>query len=177
MSVWRCPGLRTGVDVAIGHKAITGIPLPWLRTRPCTIFVDCRIATAGQRLPRCGPRQCRVLLSSNALLSCRATGVGDLAADGPDEGGELACHRGDGDGLELAVAGERPIARIEPVLRLPGDLADCARRRRHLGLLVLADPGRMPIGPGALDQQPARPPVAGLGDRPARDPLTGGSLR
>ena len=23
---WGCPGLRTGVDVAIGHKAITGIP-------------------------------------------------------------------------------------------------------------------------------------------------------
>jgi hypothetical protein len=23
---WGCPGLRTGVDVGIGHKAITGIP-------------------------------------------------------------------------------------------------------------------------------------------------------
>src|SRR5258708_6751969 len=33
----RC--LRAGVDLLIGHKAISGIPLPWLRPRRCTIFV------------------------------------------------------------------------------------------------------------------------------------------
>lgn len=33
----RC--LRAGVDRLIGHKAISGIPLPWLRPRRCTIFV------------------------------------------------------------------------------------------------------------------------------------------
>ena len=33
----RC--LRAGVDLLIGHKATSGIPLPWLRPRRCTIFV------------------------------------------------------------------------------------------------------------------------------------------
>jgi hypothetical protein len=33
----RC--LRAGVDRLIGHKAISGIPLPWLRPRRCTISV------------------------------------------------------------------------------------------------------------------------------------------
>jgi hypothetical protein len=31
--------LRAGVDRLIGHKATSGIPLPWLRPRRCTIFV------------------------------------------------------------------------------------------------------------------------------------------
>jgi hypothetical protein len=31
--------LRAGVDLLIGHKATSGIPLPWLRPRRCTIFV------------------------------------------------------------------------------------------------------------------------------------------
>src|ERR1700759_4784342 len=128
-------------------------PLPWLRPRPCTMSGDCRISSAGRRLPGCrGPRQSRVLLSSNALLSRRATGVGDRASDGPDEGGELACQGSDRDGLELAPADERPVAVVEPVLRLPGDLAHRTRGGLHLDLLVLADPRRMPIGPRALDQ-------------------------
>jgi hypothetical protein len=33
----RC--LRAGVDRLIGHKATSGIPLPWFRPRRCTIFV------------------------------------------------------------------------------------------------------------------------------------------
>jgi hypothetical protein len=31
--------LRAGVDRLIGHKATSGIPLPWLRPRRYTIFV------------------------------------------------------------------------------------------------------------------------------------------
>src|SRR5580704_18985915 len=48
----RC--LRTGVDQVIGHKARSGVPLPWLRPRHCTMFV-CRIA-ARCRAPCCSSR-------------------------------------------------------------------------------------------------------------------------
>ena len=56
--------LRAGVDRLIGHKATTGIPLPWLRPRRYTIFGiaglppdlspvsrDDRAASAFHRMP------------------------------------------------------------------------------------------------------------------------------
>lgn len=48
MFVWGFPCLRTGVDLAIGLTAESGIPLPWLRSRRCT-----RLTFAGP-LPRHG---------------------------------------------------------------------------------------------------------------------------
>src|SRR6202162_2976914 len=102
---------------------------------PCRGFAPALaryLVIAGLRPPAAGSLVVVVsavprLLSSNAQLSCHPTAVGDLATDGPDEGGELACDGGDRDGLGLALAGERPVAGIEPMLRLPGDLAP--RRR------------------------------------------------
>ena len=67
--------------------------------------------------------------------------------DGPDEAGQLAGDRGRDDVGRFAAAGKFAIARTQPQLRLPGDLAD------RLGLLLLpkqqfaADPGREAIEP------------------------------
>src|SRR5207342_3917507 len=166
--------LRSGVDLAIGLIAKSGVPLPWLRPRRCTI---CHVAGPLPRhwLPEkdCG----RATSSSKVLLPGRRTGVGDLAIDRPDEGGELACDRRDRDGLKLAFPGQRPVTRAQPALRLPGDLTNGSRRRRHLFLLLLSHPRRMLIAPGTLHQNAARPTVARLGDGAALDRIPGRSLR
>jgi hypothetical protein len=51
--------------------------------------------------------------------------------DGPDEADQLAGDRGSDDIGRFAAAGELAIARAQPQLRFPGDLAD------RLGLLLL----------------------------------------
>ena len=62
--------------------------------------------------------------------------------DGPDEAGHFTGDRGRDDVGRFAAAGKFAIARTQPQLRFPGDLAD------RLGLLLLpeqqfaADPGR-----------------------------------
>src|ERR1700752_3745295 len=74
--------------------------------------------------------------------------------DGPHEAGQFTGDRGGDHFGRLAGAGEPAIARAQPGLPLPGDLAD------RLGLLLLpeqqfaADPSREAVGPGRLDQQP-----------------------
>src|SRR5215469_9268024 len=84
--------------------------------------------------------------------------------DGPDEADQLAGGRGSDDVGRFAGAGEFAIARAQPQLRLPGDLAD------RFGLVLLAqqqltaDPGRETVTPGRLDQQPTGRAVAGLGE-------------
>src|SRR5713101_8730272 len=147
-------------------------PLPWPHPRRCTIFV-----VAGSPARHGLPDQvCACHLISMALLLDHSLGGGDLAIDRPDEGRELAGNRGDGDGLELSPPGQSPKPRVQTMLRLPGDLANGSRRRCHFGLLLLADPRRMPIAPGALDQNPARPAVPGLGDGAALDRIAGRML-
>src|SRR6202163_3254860 len=116
--------LRSGVDLAIGLIAKPGVPLPWLRPRRCTI---CHVAGPLPRLPDKDGE--RATSSSKVLLPGRCTGVGDLAIDRPDEGGELARDRRDRDGLKLALPGQRPVARGQAALRLPGDLTNGLRRR------------------------------------------------
>src|SRR5262249_15035834 len=93
----------------------------------------------------------------------------------PDEGGELACDRRDRDGLKLAFPGQRPVARAQAALRLPGDLTNGSRRRRHPFLLLLSHSRRMLIAPGTLHQNAARPTVAGLGDGATLDRIPGRS--
>src|SRR6516162_9387385 len=89
--------------------------------------------------------------------------------NGPDEAGQLAGDRGGDDIGRLATSGESAIARAQPQLRLPGDLAD------WLGLFLLpeqqlaTDPCREAVTPGRLDQQPAGRAVAGLGEAAASD--------
>jgi hypothetical protein len=105
--VWGCPVFAIGVDLAIGLIAKSGVPLPWLRPRSCTI---CHVAGPLPRhwLPE---KDCeRTTSSSKVLLPGRRTGVGDLAIYRPDEGGELARDRGDRDGLKLAFPGRRAAA-------------------------------------------------------------------
>src|SRR5712672_3152398 len=53
--------------------------------------------------------------------------------DGPDEAGQLAGDRGRDDVGRFAAAGKFAVARAQPQLRFPGDLAD------RLGLLLLPE--------------------------------------
>src|SRR5205807_1389002 len=64
------------------------------------------------------------LLIASPALCGGGTGRGRLAGDRPDEACELTRHRGDGDGLEPALAEQRSVAPVETALRLPGDLAN-----------------------------------------------------
>src|SRR5438034_6094046 len=95
-----------------------------------------------------------------------------VPGDGPHEARQFTGDRGSDDIGRLAGAGELAIARAQPKLRLPGNLAD------RLGLLLLpeqqltADPGREAVTPGRLDQQPAGGAVAGLGEAAAFDART-----
>src|SRR5215471_9694679 len=112
-----------------------------------------------------------------ALLPGHTTGRGHLATDGPDEAGEFAGDRGDGDGLELAPADQRPVALVQAALRLPGNLANRLWGGLNLVLFVRPHPRGMLIAPGALHQHAARAPVAGLGDGAAPDGVAGRILR
>src|SRR5437773_9410834 len=59
-------------------------------------------------------------LASLLSRGCRDTSGRDCASDSPDEAGELAGDRDDGDGLSLAFPDQRTIAPVQPALRLPG---------------------------------------------------------
>ncbi len=172
MFVCGCPCLRAGIDLTTGLKAIPGNSPPRPRSRRCTRLCLPDRCPGGGSLVLIGWFG---VLESPVLAGGGANG-GDLAADGPDEAGEFAGDRGDGDGLELSSPGQRPVARAQPALRLPGDVADSLRRRRDLGLFVFAHPRRMLIAPGALHQDAAGAAVAGLGDRAALDGVAGRNL-
>src|ERR1700758_635640 len=89
--------------------------------------------------------------------------------NGPDEAGQLAGDRGGDDIGRLATAGESAIARAQPELRFPGDLADRPRLLLLPEPQLAADPGREAVTPGRLDQQPTSGLVAGLGEAAAFD--------
>src|SRR5216683_7282233 len=78
-----------------------------------------------------------------------------MPSDGPDEAGQFAGDCGGDDIGRLAGPGEPAIARAQPHLPLPGDVAD------RLGLVLLpqqqlaAEPGRKTVAPCRLDQEPA----------------------
>jgi len=134
--VWGFPGLRSCIDLAVGFKDGSGIPLSWLRSRRYTRFIfagpcpgiGSLVQVVTVRLPSIG---------SPALLGL-STGRVRRARDRPDEARELARDRGDGDGLQLAPSDQRPVTPVQATLRLPGDLANRARRGRDLLLLLLS---------------------------------------
>src|SRR3954454_8461080 len=70
-----------------------------------------------------------------------------LPRDGPHERGELARDGRAGHGRLLAPRGERPVARRQPALRLPRDLADLGRHALELGELRLSHPWRVAVSP------------------------------
>src|SRR5512135_265538 len=78
-----------------------------------------------------------------------------LPGDGPNEARQLAGDRRGDDIGRLASPGQPAIARAQPHLPLPGDVAD----RLWLVLLaqqqLAAEPSRKTIAPRRLDQQPA----------------------
>src|SRR6266568_444253 len=61
--------------------------------------------------------------------------------DGPDEACQLTGDRGSDDIGRLAAAGELAIARAQPQLRFPGDLADRPRLLLLPQQQLAADPG------------------------------------
>src|SRR5215831_716033 len=74
-------------------------------------------------------RQERVGWFAGAFLrwdhgSCDQLTVRHAPGDGPDEACQLTSDRGSDDIGRLAAAGELAIARAQPQLRFPGDLAD-----------------------------------------------------
>src|SRR5262245_15240416 len=98
-------------------------------------------------------------------------------SDGPDEARQLAGDRGRDDIGRLATAGKLAIARAQPQLRFPGDLADRPGLRLLPEPQFAADPGREAVAPGRLDQQPAGRAIAGLGEAAAFDAGTARMLR
>src|SRR5712691_11172172 len=88
------------------------------------------------------------------LAACRRH---HLPGDGPDEARQLAGDRGGDDIGRLAGPGEPAIARAQPDLSLPGDVAD----RPRLVLLpqqqLAAEPIREAVAPGSLNQQTGEP--------------------
>src|SRR5215470_10153768 len=76
--------------------------------------------------------------------------------DGPDEARQLTGDRGRDDIGRLAAARELAIARTQPQLRFPGDLADRPGLRLLPEPQLTADPGREAVTPSGLDLQPAR---------------------
>src|ERR1700730_7933394 len=90
-----------------------------------------------------------------------------LPSDGPDEARQLAGDRGGDDIGRLGGPGEPAIARAQPDLPLPGDVADPPPLLPHQELA--AEPGRDAGAPSRLDQQPASCSIAGLGDAAAPD--------
>ena len=92
-----------------------------------------------------------------------------MPGDGPDEARQLAGDRGGDDIGRLAGAGEPAIARAQPHLPLPGDIADGPRLALLPQQQFAADPCREAVTPGGLNQEPAGGAVAGLGETAALD--------
>src|ERR1700756_4188172 len=92
-----------------------------------------------------------------------------LPGDGPHEASEFAGDRGGDDVGRLAGAGKFAIARAQPQLRLPRDLADRPRLLLLPEQQLTADPGGKAVAPGRLDQQSTGGAVAGLGETAAFD--------
>ena len=70
-----------------------------------------------------------------------------LLSEGPDKARQLARDRGGDDIGRLAGAGEPAIARAQPHLPLPGDVADGPRLALLPQQQFAADPGREAIEP------------------------------
>src|SRR6516162_5466385 len=184
MSVWGFPCLKTGVDLAIGLKVMSGIPLPWFRSRRCTRFNFTgpypRRGSLVSALPiNILPLRVPSWLAGHSrdLGGGHSRSRADRLGDCPDETDELTSHRRNGDVLELALPEQRSITLIEAGLRFPGDLANRLRHRLDLNLFVFAQSRRKLVAPGTLDQHASHPPIASLGDRTTLDLVAGGVLR
>lgn len=101
--VWGCPGLRTGVDQGSATQDDREFPLPRFCSRRCTRFIASPGYCPGRRAPWLA-LGFAAWLPLPSLLNCSRDTCGrDCASDSPDEAGELARDRDDGDGLALAV--------------------------------------------------------------------------
>src|SRR3954467_15397152 len=97
--------------------------------------------------------------------------------DGPQEGGHLPRNRCGDHGLAFAGCHQPAIARAQTQLSLPGDCPDDRRQALLSDLQRPAQASRVTVGPGTLDQHPARSRVARLGDGAAPDLSAGRAFR
>src|SRR6266404_6518395 len=151
--VWGC--LALVASVGPGDRLITGQEdsPPWSCRRQCTP-ADFLLSTSVR---------CRGRVWS--ALERRLSDVGNR----PDKADHLTSDcRGDYD-LRLACRSKPPIARAQPDLPFPSDVAD---RRRQLLVAVVklaADACRHAVGPGSFDQHAPCQHIAGLGDAATSD--------
>src|ERR1700746_1485136 len=122
----------------------------------------------GSRAPPCSA-------ITNLLRSARRRR--HVPGDGPDETRQLTGDRRRDDIGRFAAAGELAIARAQPQLSLPRDLADRPGLRLLPKPKLAADAGREAVTPSGLDQQPAGGAIAGLGEAAAFDARTARMLR
>ena len=84
-------------------------------------------------------------------------------ADRPDEAEELAPDRGNDLWRRLPFRGELAVARMQPVLRLPGEGLDLLAQPALVGLERAPDPRAVSIGMRRLQEDAAQVRIARLG--------------
>jgi len=112
---WSCLGLATSIGSAIRQIVDARV----LLTATVPPALPARSVSDGSLAPPAVAAIMRFLRSA-----CRRH---HLASNGPDKARQFAGDRGGDDIGRLAGAGEPAIARAQPGLRLPGDLADRLR--------------------------------------------------
>jgi|SRR5665647_1254297 len=115
-------------------------------------------------------------------LLARTALLGTISAHGlvghrrPENAAELAGDGDRGDRRRLATAGQVAMAMVQADLRLPGAGERLGRDPSLVRPDARREARRVLVVPGGLDQESARVAVAGLGDRTARAPRSGGVL-
>ena len=101
----------------------------------------------------------------------------DLPPDSPKKGGHLPSDCRHDDGQLFTRGAEAAIASAQTDLRLPGDVAHGLGQPFEPRSQGLADPRRITIGPGRLDERPPRAPVACQRKTHPSDCIAGRTLR
>ena len=122
----------------------------------------------GAQLQMLGPNEHPVVRSLT-----RRHANSHLLTDGPDETSKLSRDRSNDDRCLLTSRDHRAVARAEPGLCLPGDVADLLRQFDENLRLLLRDARRIEVAPRCFYQHASGFAVAGLGD--AASPDRGGA--
>src|SRR5271163_4699132 len=145
-----------------------GTPLAKPKSKPSSVLIAGRPATRAN-ISRA--RALRASRSARSVSSRKSAKEASFAAGATRRAmaREFAGDRG-GDNIgRLAGAGELAIARAQPHLSLPGNVADCLWQLFLPEQQLAADPSREAITPGRLDQQSTGRAVARLGEAAAFD--------
>jgi hypothetical protein len=99
-----------------------------------------------------------------------------LVGDGPDESGHFS--RDGHNHLVRILSTCREVSKTlaQAYLGVPPNVLDGLREHLQAHLEMTADLGRIPLGPGPLDERPTGEPVAGFGDGALAAPFATGVL-